>query len=125
MHKFFWILPLVAVMALLAPAPAMAAEEAGGEIAATNPDSEPVSKFFVIPDGAAGIAIGVLFGLGLAVMGAARGIGNIGSSAVESIARQPEAGGRIFTSMLLSAALIEGATLFAIVVGFLAFIFLI
>jgi F-type H+-transporting ATPase subunit c len=38
---------------------------------------------------------------------------------VESIARQPEAGGRIFTSMIIAAALIEGATLFAIVIAFI------
>jgi F-type H+-transporting ATPase subunit c len=49
-------------------------------------------------------------------MGAGRGIGNIGSSAAESIARQPEAGGQIFTSMIVSAALIEGVSLFGVVV---------
>lgn len=63
--------------------------------------------------GAAGLK-GV--GLGLIIIGAGIGIGLIGSRAVESIARQPEAGGRIFTSMIIAAALIEGATLFAIVV---------
>ncbi|MBI1337487.1 MAG: ATP synthase F0 subunit C [Phycisphaera sp.] len=75
--------------------------------------------FFVIPGGDAGLAIGVSLGAGLIVIGAAKGIGNIGSSAVESIARQPEAGGRIFTSMLLSAALIEGFTFFALLIPFL------
>ena len=64
--------------------------------------------------------IGLGLGVGLAVMGGARGIGNIGSSAVESIARQPEAGGRIFTSMLIAAALIEGFTFFALLIPFLA-----
>ncbi|MEX0653182.1 MAG: ATP synthase F0 subunit C [Phycisphaeraceae bacterium] len=58
-------------------------------------------------------------GAGLAVIGAGQGIGRIGGSAVESIARQPEAGGRIFTSMLLAAALIEGVALFAVVVTLL------
>ena len=62
-------------------------------------------------------ALGVGIGLGLIIMGAGKGIGAIGSHAVDAIARQPEAGGRIFTSMIISAALIEGATLFAIVVG--------
>jgi F-type H+-transporting ATPase subunit c len=55
-------------------------------------------------------------GVGLVVLGAARGIGQIAGHAVESIARQPEAGGRIFTSMIISAALIEGFTFFALVV---------
>ncbi len=68
-----------------------------------------------------GLAVlGASIGCGLAVIGAARGIGHIASTAVESIARQPEAGGRIFTSMIISAALIEGFTFFAIVVCLLA-----
>jgi len=63
--------------------------------------------------------MGIAIGMGLIIIGAALGISRIGGSAVESIARQPEAGGRIFTSMLLSAALIEGFTLFAVVVTLL------
>lgn len=59
-------------------------------------------------------------GAGLAVVGGAIGIGMIGKAAVESIARQPEAKGPIGTNMILAAALIEGATLFAVVVGLLA-----
>jgi F-type H+-transporting ATPase subunit c len=60
--------------------------------------------------------LGACIGAGLVIIGAARGIGAIGSHAVDAIARQPEAGGRIFTSMIIAAALVEGATLFAIVV---------
>lgn len=63
--------------------------------------------------------LGAALGAGLVVMGGARGIGNIGASAVESTARQPEAGGQIFTAMILSAALIEGATLFGLVITLL------
>ena len=59
---------------------------------------------------------GTAIGCALIVIGAARGISIIAGKAVESIARQPEAGGRIFTSMIISAALIEGFTFFAIVV---------
>lgn len=59
-------------------------------------------------------------GAGLAVVGGGLGIGLVGKAAVESIARQPEAAGKIQINMILAAALIEGATLFAIVVGFLA-----
>jgi F-type H+-transporting ATPase subunit c len=52
--------------------------------------------------------------------GGGLGIGRIGGSAVESIARQPEAAGQISTAMIITAALIEGAMLFAVVVGLLA-----
>jgi|MDTD01.2.fsa_nt_gb F-type H+-transporting ATPase subunit c len=61
-----------------------------------------------------------VLGAGLAVVGGGLGIGLVGKSAVESIARQPEAAGKIQINMILAAALIEGATLFAVAVGFLA-----
>ncbi|MFP4145809.1 MAG: ATP synthase F0 subunit C [Phycisphaeraceae bacterium] len=75
--------------------------------------------FWIFPGGQAGAFFGAAIGAGLVVIGGARGIGRIGGSAVEAIARQPEAGGRIFTSMLLSAALIEGVSLFGVVVTLL------
>ncbi len=59
-------------------------------------------------------------GAGLAVIGAAFGIGTIGSKAMEAIARQPEASGKIQTAMIIAAALIEGVALFAIVVALLS-----
>lgn len=69
----------------------------------------------------AGLAkIGGGLGAGLAVIGGGLGIGRIGGSAVESMARQPEASGTIFNAMIITAALIEGATLFAVLGGFLA-----
>ena len=55
-------------------------------------------------------------GAGLAVIGAGYGIGKIGASAMEGTARQPAAGGDIRTSMIIAAALIEGAALFAEVI---------
>ncbi|HET8861185.1 ATP synthase F0 subunit C [Marivirga sp.] len=58
-------------------------------------------------------------GAGLAVIGAGYGIGKIGSSAMEGIARQPEAAGKIQGAMIIAAALIEGAALFGIVVALL------
>ncbi|MBT8189513.1 MAG: ATP synthase F0 subunit C [Saprospiraceae bacterium] len=58
-------------------------------------------------------------GMGLAVIGAGIGIGNIGAKAMEAIARQPEAVGDIRSNMILMAALVEGAALIAIVVSFL------
>lgn len=65
-------------------------------------------------------SMGIALSIGIVVIGAALGIGKIGQSAVEGIARQPEAGSDIRTTMIISAALIEGVALFAIVVcGFI------
>lgn len=58
-------------------------------------------------------------GAGLTVLGAAIGIGMIGSRMTESMARQPEIAGNIQTGAIILAALIEGATLFALVIAFL------
>lgn len=68
-----------------------------------------------------GKAIGAGLACGLAAIGAGVGIGRIGGSAVESIARQPEMATRIFINMILTAALVEGVALFAVVAGFLNF----
>jgi F-type H+-transporting ATPase subunit c len=59
-------------------------------------------------------------GAGLAVLGAGLGIGKIGGSAMDAIARQPEATSKIQTAMIIAAALIEGVALFGVVVGMLA-----
>jgi len=58
-------------------------------------------------------------GAGLAAIGAGIGIGQIGGKAVEAIARQPEAVGKIQTNMIIAAALVEGVALFAVVVAML------
>lgn len=63
---------------------------------------------------------GGAIGAGLAAMGAGLGVGQIGKGAVEAIARQPEALNDIRANMILTAALVEGAALFAIIVGLLA-----
>ena len=63
-----------------------------------------------------GLGIGAGLGAGLAIIGAGIGIGRIGGQAVEGMSRQPEAAGPIQTAMIISAALIEGATLFALVI---------
>lgn len=55
-------------------------------------------------------------GAGLAAIGAGMGIGRIGASALESMARQPEATGDIRAAMIVAAALIEGVALFAVIV---------
>jgi F-type H+-transporting ATPase subunit c len=65
---------------------------------------------------------GGAIGAGLAAIGAGIGIGQIGKGAVEGIARQPEASNDIRANMILTAALVEGAALFAIIVGFLAMV---
>ena len=64
------------------------------------------------------IAVGAGIAAGLAVIGAGLGIGRIGGQAVEGMARQPEAAGRIQTAALILAALIEGAALFGVVIAF-------
>ena len=77
----------------------------------------------ILLQAAAGASLGKLgaaLSAAIAVIGAALGIGKIGSSAMEAIARQPEAAGDIRMSMIIIAALMEGVALFAIVVCFLA-----
>lgn len=65
-------------------------------------------------------ALGAALGAGIAAIGAGIGIGNIGSSAMEAIARQPEVAGDIRSNMIVIAALIEGVALFAVIVSALA-----
>lgn len=71
-------------------------------------------------DGVSTVGIaGAGIGAGLVTIGAAMGIGRIGGSAVEAIARQPEAAGPIQLNMLIAAALIEGVALFGAVITLL------
>ncbi|MCC6426435.1 MAG: ATP synthase F0 subunit C [Phycisphaerales bacterium] len=70
-----------------------------------------VAAAFTVGQGLAAV------GAGLAVIGGGIGIGLIGRGAVESTARQPEMAADINTKMILTAALVEGAALFAVVVG--------
>jgi len=63
--------------------------------------------------------MGAGIGAGIAVLGAGVGIGRIAGSAVESIARQPEAAGEIRGNMILTAALVEGVALFACAICFI------
>nr|HMT11213.1 ATP synthase F0 subunit C [Ignavibacteria bacterium] len=59
-------------------------------------------------------------GAGLAVIGAGLGIGRLAASAMEAIGRQPEATGDVRTTMIIAAALVEGVTLFALVICFIS-----
>ena len=77
-----------------------------------------MSLHLVIMDAVA--SAGGAVGAGLAAIGAGIGIGQIGKGAVEGIARQPEAANDIRANMILAAALVEGAALFAIIIGLLA-----
>jgi F-type H+-transporting ATPase subunit c len=73
--------------------------------------------------GASGLkGIGGGLAAGLGALGAGVGIGRIGGGAVEAIARQPEMAGTIGTNMIITAALVEGVALFAVVIGLLAII---
>ncbi|MCW5756306.1 MAG: hypothetical protein KIT54_03630 [Phycisphaeraceae bacterium] len=100
----------LATLALLVFAPALVlAQDAAAEAqAALN-----IAKASTINYGLAAI------GAGIALIGGGIGIGLVGKSACESIARQPEAGGPIGTNMIIAAGLIEGATLVGALVGLL------
>lgn len=77
----------------------------------------------ILLQAAAGLSlakIGICIGAGIVAIGAGLGIGKIGSSAMDAIARQPEATNNIRTNMIVIAALIEGVALFAIIVCLLA-----
>ena len=89
---------VVVVVLLVAAAPAFAQPAA------------PSSMTF------SGAAIGAGLGAAVTMIGAGYGFGRIGGSALESMARQPEIAGRIQTAMIVIAALLEGATFFALVV---------
>lgn len=111
---------VLALAAILAGFGLMAADVALAQPAeAAHGDEAQVQAAPLIGDaGLRGIGAGV--GAGLVIIGGAAGIGRIGGSAVESMARQPEAAGTINVAMLITAAMIEGATLFAVVVCLLA-----
>lgn len=102
MNKLANAILLALVVSLVAAAPAWAQEAPA--------DTPAVAKTNF------SIYLGGAFGAGLVILGAGYGIGKIGSSAVESMARQPEVAGNIQTAMIIAAALVEGATFFALIV---------
>lgn len=120
MSNFRKIVRASIALAFVAPAAVLAQDIAGAVAASPELDA---AREFAISEAAAGNSLfrglGAV-GAGLALIGGGIGIGLVGKGAVESIARQPEATGPIGTNMILAAALIEGATLFAVVVGLLA-----
>ena len=88
-------------------------EDAAAAAAAAAEAAESLAK----AGGAGFKGIGGGLAAGLGALGAGVGIGQIGGSAVASIARQPEMSGTIFTNMIITAALVEGVALFAVVIG--------
>lgn len=107
--KLVLALVVVGFALMFAPAAfASAAEEA------------PASAVAATSSGAGLAKMGGAIGAGLAVIGCGLGIGRVGGSATEAMARQPEAAGQINTAMIVTAAMIEGVALFAVVIGLLA-----
>jgi F-type H+-transporting ATPase subunit c len=96
--KALKVLALVIVVLLLLASPAMAQEHVPGTAILS------------------GKAIGAGLGAGLVLIGAGWGFGRIGSAALESMGRQPEVAGNLQTAMIIIAALLEGATFFALLV---------
>jgi F-type H+-transporting ATPase subunit c len=94
---------LVCLAVLILASPVMAQPAAGGAAPAAASKVGPMN-------------LGAAIGAGLVILGAGLGIGRIGGQAVEGMSRQPEAAGNIQTAMIISAALIEGATFFALIV---------
>ena len=107
----FALLMIVAGLALMfvsaSPAQAQDTAAAAGE-----------EGWFLSTRGAA--RLGGAIGAGLVMMGGGAGVARVGAAAVESMARQPEAAGAINTAMIVTAAMVEGATLFAVVVALMA-----
>jgi|SRR5579884_1582306 len=100
MLKLSRLMVLSGLLLLLLCAPAMA--QTGGDAHST----------FLLSGNAVGAGLGAAF----TIVGAGLGFGKIGSAALESMARQPEVAGRVQTAMIVIAALLEGVTLFALVV---------
>lgn len=99
---------------LLAAAPIMAQEKAAEEKATAQENA--VSAPGMASQGGFSIFLGGAFGAGLVIIGAGLGIGRIGATAVESMARQPEVAANIQAAMIVAAALIEGVTFLALIV---------
>jgi F-type H+-transporting ATPase subunit c len=123
-NRFFSITVLVAAAALTLGSPALL----WAEKAAPGADAPNTAKDAAKDDAAKSaeaknastpgllVLAGTAFGVGLVMVGAGYGIGKIGSCAVESMARQPEVANNIQMAMIIAAAMIEGATFFALYV---------
>ena len=104
----------LAVVLVIAVMFSFASSAQAAEESAATEEVSPVAGSYAQMLG----VLGGLLGSGIIVFGAALGISKIASGATEAIARQPEAGGRIFTSMGIAASLIEGIAFVGLIVGF-------
>jgi len=93
--------------------------------ASAAPEGEPEDGAKAKPQMSVGMAIalvGACFGAGMCAIGGGLAIAKIGAQCIEAIARQPEAASSMFAPMIISAAMVEGGMLFAIVVCLLGVI---
>jgi len=111
----FCKLTLMCLALLLVATPAVAQPELGPAGVPADITAEQAANVRAATPGGY-MNLGAAFGAGLVILGAGWGIGRIGGQAVEGMSRQPEAAGSIQTAMIISAALIEGATFFALIV---------
>ena len=105
--KALQLLALIVVVLLLTAAPLWAATDPTPTTPTTAAGTTSVFS---------GVAVGAGLGAALTIIGAGYGFGRIGSAALESMARQPEVAPRVQTGMIIIAALLEGATFFALIV---------
>lgn len=132
--KTWWTWLLVGLGCLVAMGGVWAAEEKGSVPGASEPAAAAPAAAAPATPASAGVPmeqtphwsivyLGAAASAGVIILGAAYGIAKIGASAVENMARQPEVAGSINTAMIVSAALIEGVTFFALIVCLLSVFF--
>ncbi|WP_152050527.1 ATP synthase F0 subunit C [Tautonia marina] len=111
---------LVFSAALLVPAIASFAQDETVAVAFQAESAEDAARIASAASSKGAFADSRALGAGLVIIGAGFGIGMLTRSAVESMARQPETAGNVQTAMIISAALIEGVSFFAlIIIGFI------
>jgi len=115
-----WKLVMAVIVLLAVAGPALAAAEQP-VVGAPSEGAAAVKPMASVGKGLAILGAGL--GAGLAVFAGALGISRIGGGCVESIARQPEASGAMFAPMIITAAMVEGGMLFAVVVCLLGVLF--
>jgi F-type H+-transporting ATPase subunit c len=113
----------ICVLVTLLASPAFAQEKKGEEQSGDGAAHAAVQGAAATAESAVNLKALTAIGAGIVMLGAGFGIGRIGGSAVESMSRQPEVAGNIQTAMIISAALIEGATFFGLIVCMLVLFF--
>ena len=110
---------IVMVVLIAAPLPGLAQEKPATGPAATQPSTQPAHAAVAPADsvGRGLMVIGCCVGAAFAAAFGGMAIARIATACLESIARQPEAGGQLFSPMIITAAMVEGCILFAIVIA--------